>query len=206
MANPVEGAVPPLVNIVGERVALGPLQRDLLPAYQRWINDFATTRALLLQPGPMTQEAEEAWYERTATARDPVAFTIYEVDGWRPIGNCDLRDIDHLNRTALLGILIGEPDARGRGLGTEAVRLLLDYGFRALGLTNIWLMVYEYNLAGRRAYEKAGMTLIGRRRRSRWHLGQWWDELYYDALAEEYPDSVVRPLLDTGAVREPAAG
>ena len=193
----------PVVNVVGERVALGPLRRDMIPAYVRWMNDFTATRGIAMQSRPMTAEAEEAWYADAAAVKpDAVVFTIYEVDGWRPVGNGDLREIDHLSRTATLGILIGEPDARGRGLGTEAVRLLLDYGFRALGLANIWLAVYEYNLAGRRAYEKAGMTLVGRRRESRWHLGQWWDECYYEALAEDFPESAVRSLLDTGAARD----
>lgn len=50
----------PIWNLVGELVALGPLRRDLLPLYQRWINDFATARHLAFAPLPVSEEAELA--------------------------------------------------------------------------------------------------------------------------------------------------
>src|SRR5690606_39073808 len=123
-------ARPEIINIEGDLVALGPIRRDLLPLYQRGINSFATAKHLALQPGPMTLEAEEGWFN--AAAIGGVAyFTIYERATWRPVGNIDLRDIDHRNRSASLGILIGEAASRGKGYGTEAVRLVLDYAFSA---------------------------------------------------------------------------
>ena len=145
----------PLVNIVGELVALGPLRRDLLPLYLRWINDFGTTRTLGIASGPITWEQEEAWFNRAATGESDVPFTIYERATWRPIGNTALHGVDYRNRTAEIGILIGEADARGKGYGTETIRLMLDYGFTALGLNNLMLRVFEYNLAAQRAYQKA---------------------------------------------------
>ena len=176
----------PVVNIVGERVALGPLRRDLLPLYQRWINDFDTARTLGARPrGPMTVGAEAAWYER-ATMNAAGAFTIYEFPGWRPIGNADLRGIDYRNGTAEFGILIGEPDARGKGYGTETTRLMLDYAFTALGLRNVLLTVASYNEAGQRAYRKAGFKEMGRRRACRWMAGQYWDDVYMDCIADEF--------------------
>ncbi|HET7093865.1 MAG TPA: GNAT family protein [Thermomicrobiales bacterium] len=202
-----EGETPaeaPLINIVGERVALGPLRRDLLPLYARWINDFAVTRTMLFPPGPMTLDAETAWYDGAATG-EARSFTIYQRDGWRPIGTLDLRDIDHRNRTAEFGIMIGEGDARGKGFGTEATRLALDYAFTALGLNNVMLTVYEFNHAGRRAYEKAGFRLIGRRRQARRHLGRSWDVLFYDCLASEFDSPVLGAVFDAGAGRDDAA-
>ena len=97
---------------------------------------------------------------------DAIWFTIYAIEGWQPIGTTDLFEIDHRLRTARFGMLIGEADARGKGYGTETVRLMLDYAFTALGLHNVMLNVSEYNLAGRRAYEKAGFKEFGRRRES----------------------------------------
>ena len=184
--TPATGSTePPVVNIVGDLVALGPLRRDLLPVYQRWINDFTGVRTLALPPQPMTLEAEAAWYDGLVTDGTRL-FTIYERATWRPIGNTDLRDVDHRNRSASFGILIGEADARGKGYGTEATRLVLDYAFTALGLHNVLLTCYEFNLAGKRAYEKAGFKEIGRRRQSRWLGGRLWDEIYMDCLATEF--------------------
>ena len=190
MTSTTGSSEPPIVNIVGDLVALGPLRRDLLPLYQRWINDFASVRTLALPPQPMTFEAEAAWYDGHTSPNERM-FTIYERATWRPVGNTDLRDIDHRNRSASFGILIGEPDARGKGYGTEATRLMLDYAFTALGLHNVLLTCYEFNLAGQRAYQKAGFKEIGRRRQCRWLNGRLWDEIFMDCLATEFDSPVL---------------
>src|SRR4051794_353457 len=84
----------PLVNILGERIALGPLRRDLVPVYCRWMNDFNTLRTLGVLPVPTLLEEEEKWYERqVGGGGDTVHFTIYVRDGWRPVGNTSLMEI-----------------------------------------------------------------------------------------------------------------
>ena len=148
MGDASENAERPILNIEGNLVALGPLRRDLLPLYQRWINDLGTMRTLGLAPLPMTSEKEQDWYDRQSKAEDDVPFTIYERETLRPIGNTGLHGVDHRNRSATFGILIGEPDCRGKGYGTETTRLMLDYAFTALGLHNVMLTVFEFNPAG----------------------------------------------------------
>ena len=180
----------PLISVEGDRVALGPMRRDLLPLYQRWINDFGTVRTLGVPPRPMTLEAETAWYESRSAANE-IAFTIYELSSWRPIGNTDFHNLDHRHRTAEFGLLIGEPDARGKGYGTETARLMLDYAFTALGLHSVLLTCFEFNLAGQHAYRKAGFKEIGRRRQCRWMGGRLWDEILMDCLATEFESPVL---------------
>ena len=91
-------------------------------------------------------------------------------------------------------ILIGERERRGKGNGTEAVRRLLDYAFIALGLHNVMLTVDEANLAGRRAYEKAGIKEVGRRRQAIRELGRRTDEICMDCLATEFESPVLAPV------------
>jgi diamine N-acetyltransferase len=180
----------PILNIEGDLVALGPLRRELLPLYQRWINDLGTMRTLGLAPLPMTSEKEQNWYDRQSKAEDDVPFTIYEREALRPIGNTGLHGVDHRDRSATFGILIGEPDCRGKGYGTETTRLMLDYAFTALGLHNVMLTVLEFNASGIRTYQKAGFKEIGRRRECRMMGGKLWDEVYMDCLSSEFE----RPL------------
>lgn len=182
---------PPIVNIVGEQVALGPLRRDLLPRYTRWINDLATQRMLGLSPRPMTAEQEQDWYERVVKDASGVSFTIYALATWQPVGNTSLMGIDDRNRTAEFGIMIGEPDARGQGYGTETARLMLDYAFTALGLHSLMLRVHEYNPAGKRAYEQAGYREFGRRRQAKLMGGRFWDVIYMECLASEFTSPVL---------------
>jgi diamine N-acetyltransferase len=187
----------PILNIEGQLVALGPISREHIPLYLRWINDFGTTRTLGVPPRPMTLEQETAWYEHAAVDDARVGFTIYERSSGRAIGNCGLHEVDLANRRTVVGIMIGEPDARGRGYGTEAMRLLVDYAFTALGLHSVMLMVFEYDIAGRRCYEKVGFREIGRRRESRWYNGRFWDEIYMDILATEFTSPVLHRLLES---------
>ena len=183
----------PILNIVGERVALGPLRRDLLPLYQRWINDFAAT-SRVGNFVPLSAEQEESWYDSEVKSETIVTFTLYERSSMRPIGTTTLADIDQRNRRAEFGIFIGESECRGKGYGTEATRLALDYAFTALGLHNVVLRVFEYNLVGLRAYEKAGFREFGRRREAQLLNGRLWDEIYMDCLSTEFESPVLRRI------------
>ncbi len=178
----------PFVLIEGERVALGPLRRDL--PYHQWLSDFSTTRTGGTAR-PMTEEQGVAWYERHTANEREAYFAIYERATWRPIGTTMLKDIDLDNRRAEFAIMIGEPDSRGKGYGTETTRLMLDYAFTARGLVNVMLIVNAYNLAGLRAYEKAGFREFGRRRQCRFMGGAMWDNIYMECIAAEFTSLVL---------------
>jgi RimJ/RimL family protein N-acetyltransferase len=180
------GACRPILNIIGEKVALGPLRRDLLPLDARWTSDFATLRMQGILPAPVTMEWITARYE-SGTADDTlILFAIYERATMRPIGVTNFHSVNDRNRTAEFVIFIGEHEARGKGYGTETTRLMLDYAFVALGLHNVMLAVYAYNPAAIRAYVKAGFREFGRRRESVWMGGRFWDTIYMECLASDF--------------------
>ena len=188
----------PLITVEDDKIALGPIRRDLIPLFHKWISNLEMNRFLALPPMPMTFDQETAWYDGLQQSNTTAMFTIYEVPTYRPIGNCNLHQIDHRNRTAELGIAIGENDARGRGFGTAAVRLLCDWGFNALELNSIMLETYEWNIAGQKAYERAGFKEVGRRRQARYFAGRYWDAIYYDLLRSEFESPVVRRIMTEG--------
>ena len=192
----------PIINIRGERVALGPLRRELLPRYTAWINAFEAQRFVAPIPRPWTLEQEERWYDDVTSAASGVVFTIYTRPELQPIGTTSLNGIDHRNRTAEFGILIGEPDARGRGLGTETTRLMLDYAFAALGLRNVMLRVLAINHAGMRAYANAGFREFGRRRQAQLMGGKGVDIVYMDCLASEFTSPVLGAVFAPDVPRE----
>lgn len=181
----------PPVNIVGEKVALGPLTQALVPCYYRWDNDFAVLRTLFI-PRPSTLEEYEAFYESLKERNDEwMIFTIYERATMRPIGRADLSSISYRDRSAEFSIIIGEADARGRGYGTETTRLMLDFAFNGLCLHSVGLQTWEYNLAGQRAYMKAGFRECGRRRQAKMMGNRLWDIVYMDCLATEFESPVL---------------
>ena len=180
----------PPITIEGNLIALGSLRRELIPTYQRWHNDVATLRTYVL-PLPATREQLEALYAELTATSDKVFFTIYERHTWRPVGMTYLTDIDYRHRRAEFGVLIGEAIYRGNGYGTEPVSLMLDFAFTVLGLHSIMLTVYGFNLAGRRAYEKAGFREVGRRRQSHRMGDHYWEEVIMDCLATEFTSPVL---------------
>jgi len=189
----------PLWNLEGEKVALGPLRRELLPLYTRWMNDFEVVRTLGRGMAPRTDEAQAQWFEEAANGADPkrVLFTVYEGATKRPVGTAGLHNVDHVNRTAIFGICLGEKDCWGKGYGTETTRLVLDYAFTALGLHAVRLHVFDYNERGLRAYARAGFKLVGRLREAKRLGGRAHDEVVMDCLATEFESPVLgRKLLE----------
>ncbi|MGI8690102.1 MAG: GNAT family N-acetyltransferase [Thermomicrobiales bacterium] len=182
----------PILNIIGEKVALGPLHRDLLSLDHRWTSDFATLRMQGMTPMPYTMEWIAHRYASGIADSTLVLFAIYERATLRPIGVTNLQTIDARHGTAEFVIFIGEQAARGKGYGTETARLMLDYAFTALGLRNVVLSVYAYNPAAIRAYAKAGFRECGRRRESVWMGGRLWDTVYMECLASAF----ARPASD----------
>ena len=175
----------PITNIVGEKVAMGPIRRDLTHLFQMWSNDFEVRRFM----GPMRPTSLESIEDMYASIRkdeNQSYFTVYEKSELRPIGNAGLEGIDHAHGTAEFFIEIGDKESWGKGYGTEVTRLVLEYGFTCLGLHNVFLRVHAANKRGIRAYQRAGFRMAGRLRQTRWRAGRVYDLLLMDCLATEF--------------------
>ncbi|HVX29328.1 MAG TPA: GNAT family protein [Nitrolancea sp.] len=180
----------PHFTIVGERVALGPLRSDLIEEHLRWGNDWATYRFLDHIHGPATREHVVNWLREATSGALPYEFLIYERESRQAIGSTGLRDVDVRHGTAEFTIGIGEAEQRGKGFGTEATRLMLDYAFNALGLHNVMLRVMAFNPTAIHVYHTVGFREIGRRREAHWMGGRLWDMIYMDILATEFRSPV----------------
>lgn len=184
----------PIISVAGEKIALGPVRREHVPLWERWINDVAVAASYFR--GDLTPDPPESLSDRYDRMRKDVVFTIYERATMRPIGLCDLSELNHFNHTADFGILIGEKECWGRGYGTEATRLTLDWAFTCLGLHNVLLTVFSYNERGLGAYRRAGFKEIGRRREAKRLAGKAYDVIYMDCLSTEFTGSVLRPVVE----------
>ena len=188
----------PIINIIGEKVALGPMSREHLPLYYRWRNDLEVMRFDARQP-PSALEQEQERYDRAVKTSNASDFAIYEKSSLRPIGLAGLYNISNRNRNAEFGIMIGEKDRWGKGYGTEVTKLMLDYGFTCLGLHNIFLWVNDANERGIRAYRRAGFRMAGRLRQCSRLGGRAYDEILMDCLATEFKSGALRHLLPDSA-------
>lgn len=158
------------------------------------MNDLLVSRTLGVDWHPVTTQMEELRINEKLRSSDP-EFTVYELATKQPIGMTGLDDIDGNHGTAEFSVAIGERSAWGRGIGTEATRLTLTYGFDVLGLHNIWLQVSANNPGAIRAYERAGFKTIGVRRRSVRIGRELLDDVYMDAVAADFETSSLHRVM-----------
>lgn len=186
----------PQIDLIGESVALGPLDTDLMPKYREWLGEFReTTESTDLEIEVDPPEIEIEFADGTEFELDDVYFTVYELGSWRPIGGAALTEIDYYDQVAEFSIIIGETDCRGKGYGTESTSLVLDYAFNALGLTNVMLRVYEYNYSARGAFQRAGFREFSRRRDCRLEGARLWDEIFMGCMSNDFSSSMGNELL-----------
>lgn len=178
--------------IEGRRVRLRRHRPENLARVLLWYGDPELARLTRYQLQPMTRVEVERFFQSRLLGTDSVAYAIHQVPSDRLIGLTTLSALDADNGSALFHITIGERDAWGRGLGTEATELMLEHAFERLGLHRIGLAVFAFNDRAMRSYEKAGFTIEGRSRDAILRDGRYWDEVQMGILAEDW---MARPRL-----------
>jgi RimJ/RimL family protein N-acetyltransferase len=187
--------MPHYKKLVGTQCYLSPMTIEDAQAQARWENDLAV--ALPLGDEAFTLIGLERMQEHVSHAiqnQSPV-FSIVDLASDAVIGRCMLFAVDAVNRSAMLGIMIGEPEFQNRGYGAEAIRLLLDFGFNLLNLESVMLGVFAYNARAIACYRKVGFREIGRRRNARIIGDRKFDGIFMDILAAEYRSIYVSQFL-----------
>ena len=173
-------------EIVGRLVALRRPQPADLASVISWYRDREIAKLTRYQSRPMNEAEVERFFQLRMLAPDALAYCIVELPEWRLIGFTTFSSLDGDNGSVLFHITIGERDAWGRGLGTEATELMLEHAFERLGLHRVGLSVFSYNLRAIRAYEKAGFRIEGRQREAILRDGRYWDEIQMGVLVDEW--------------------
>jgi RimJ/RimL family protein N-acetyltransferase len=160
--------------LIGKQIYLRPLEPSDAAIMQPWMNDPEVSRNLgSYRPASLKFELD--FIERTAASTTDIALGIVSSDDDRLLGTAGLMQIDWKNRSALFGISIGERADRGKGHGTEAARLIVALAFERLNLNRVGLVVYEFNQAGIRSYERVGFRREGVLRDYVFVDGRYWN-------------------------------
>jgi len=170
-------------KLVGKKCYLSPMDIDDAEKYTEWLNDFELTSNLILYNSVINIETEKEFLEKLSKDHN---YSIIDKETNELIGNCGFVELDHLNQTSEIGIFIGNKNYWNKGYGTEALVLLLDYGFKALNLHNVMLKVYSFNERAIKSYEKVGFKIIGRRREALKRGIKTHDIIYMDLLYKEF--------------------
>jgi diamine N-acetyltransferase len=180
--------------IYAERIRFRAVEKEDLPLFVEWLNDPEVLQGILIY-NPISRADEENWFERMMKRPpDEHAFGIEarepgegnSVESWKLIGTFSFDSIDWRNQSSEFGIMIGDKSYWNQGYGTEAVRLIVQHGFKTLNLNRIFLHVFENNPRAIRAYEKAGFVHEGCERQAEFKDGKYIDVMRMSMLKDEF--------------------
>lgn len=134
---------------------------------------------------PFTREGHGHWVKTMIDTGRAVQMIICNLASEQPLGSVYIRDIDREHNKAEYGIFIGVPEARGRGIGTAAAKLMLRYCFGEVGLHRVYLRALADNRQAVRSYEKAGFVQEGYLRDDVYIGGEYYDIIWMAAVKHD---------------------
>ncbi|WP_369715642.1 GNAT family N-acetyltransferase [Leptotrichia alba] len=184
-----------LKTLVGDAVYLSPISLDDVEEYAQMVNDIKVSVGLgyLSYTNIIDFESEK---EFLISVKKEKMFAVRLLENDELLGNIGFNSLDIINRNGALGVLIGNPKYQRKGYGTEALKLILDYGFSFLNLRNISLSVFEYNEPAYNLYKKVGFKEVGRLRKTLEIMGKTYDVIIMDMLKEEFQSVYIKRELE----------
>jgi diamine N-acetyltransferase len=178
--------------LIGQDVYLRPFESGDLAIVQQWAND-PEIRALTGEVLPMGEAAASEFLQHVRTEHDRVWFAVVLTEDDRVVGEAGLLRMFHAWRTTDLTIILGDPSAWGKGYGSQAIRLLLDYAFGFLNFHRVALGVVGFNERALRFYESVGFRREGVQRDGYFHAHRYHDFVLMSILEDEYRATPPRP-------------
>ncbi len=173
--------------LTGEKIYLSPLlEEDISVKYIDWLNDKEVCRDNSHATFPNTKSKTLAYIKNLENSRDEIAFAIRWRKNNSHIGNIAIKKIDRINRSAELAILIGDKKYWNKGVGSEAYRLMIDYGFNTLNLNRISSGQTTENTGMIRVCEKMGMKKEGLLREILFKEGKYLNAAIYSILKKDF--------------------
>lgn len=166
----------------GETVTLRTIEEEDLDFMQEAVND-TDLRQSIGRVSPVNGPQEQEFFEEVVCSDETVNLLV--TAGGDRVGTVGFSVVDQTSDSAEVGYWIA-PAKQSQGYGSEAVALLVEYGFRELGLHRIEARVFEFNEASQRLLESLGFTKEGVHRDGKFVHGAYQDTLWYGVLEEEW--------------------
>ena len=173
-------------RLVGEGIELRRHNRANYPLYARWYGDEEIWRLTSWAAEPMGRGAVERLFEDREKSPIDDSFAIHREGEEEPLGVVSLMNINKANASADLSVIVGDERDRAKGLGSEAIRVILRYAFEDSGLHRVGLSVFEFNEPAISAYEKLGFKKEGRLRQALRRDEKFYDAILMSILAPEW--------------------
>lgn len=166
------------------------LEREDIKRINQWRTDPHLIACLGAPYRFINEEVDSDWYENYIHARSN-AVRCAIVDSEREdeiLGLISLVNINYINRSGELHIMIGSSENRGKGLGTFAVNAMIQHAFNDLNLHRIELGALETNAPALHLYEKCGFVREGVKRESNYKNGKYISMIMMSLLKSDCAD------------------
>lgn len=175
-------------RLYGERIMLREYKAEDLPEIRKWVNDAETTRYLstLFWRAQSLVDSREFLDRQMQTSHNAYNFVIASCEDEGYLGQLDMFRLDWRLRQGELGMVIGEKESRGQGIGREALQLMQAFAFDTLGLERLELEVHMENAMALACYRSAGFTLEGVKRHAFFSRGEFRDVGVMSVLRGEF--------------------
>lgn len=168
-----------------ERIYLSVIDPNDYKTFTRWINDESLARGLGNFKFNFTEQDEKEYLENS-NKNGTLTFAIIRKEDNKLLGSYGLEIKDNVSRRIHVGGFIGDKEDRGKGYGTEALKLISKYCFEILNAESLYSEIFSFNEASLKAAKKAGYTVIGKYRNAYYYEGKFHDEYCVEMIKEDY--------------------
>lgn len=168
----------------GEKVCLRAYREEDIPKATSFVNDEELKKLLVTNiPFPMTLWEEEEWVKSQKSSQNgSYNFAIEDIETKKYIGGCGIQEVNWLSRVATVGIMIGDKEYWGKGYGTDAMKVLMNFIFNNMNIRKIRLSTFSFNMRARKSYEKCGFEVEGILKDEIFKDGKYYDEIIMSAF------------------------
>ncbi|QAS53451.1 GNAT family N-acetyltransferase [Halobacillus litoralis] len=170
--------------LVNNSIRIRPIMLEDITILNKWKNDHSVFRNLGGGFKPVSIDQQRNWMDNMIDMNGNNKRFIIEIKNGVPIGMVGLYNINHINRNCEFGIYIGEKEHNGKGYGTSATELMLDFAFNNLNLNKIKLLVNEGNPAIN-LYKRLKFNQVGKMSQERFIDGEYVDVIIMEKLKDE---------------------
>jgi RimJ/RimL family protein N-acetyltransferase len=180
-----ENQLPQVEFISGEKIYLRPIEPEEIVLLYRWAND-PETRGLTGEVRPSTYAGALEFYQQAQKSEDRIWLAVISRETNRIIGETGLLRMFPAWRTTDWSLIIGEKSARGKGYGTEAAKLMLDYAFGHQNFHRVSIGVVGFNTRALNFYEQIGFRREGLQRDGYYYGHRYHDFVMMSMLEHEF--------------------
>jgi RimJ/RimL family protein N-acetyltransferase len=169
----------------GNRANFRPVTINDLKIIKNWRNSQGI-REYNSQFTLLNMSNQIKWFEQINNKNsDREMFLVTDKQG-KPMGICGMIHIDKKNRSGSIAIILGEQKIHGKGIGTEILKMLINYGFMKLKLHRIEAEIFSFNEISIRLFTKLSFKHDATKRDSLWRNNKWWNIHIFSLLKKDY--------------------